>query len=102
VPAHETNEGEGDLAYLPAAFGGTVLAGHGFRTVLAAHAEVQEALGRPVLSLHLVDPRFYHLDVALAALDDANIPVAAVTTARPSLDDVYLHFTGREFARDDT
>ena len=73
VAAHETNEGEGDLAYLPDAFGGTVLAGYGFRTVLAAHAEVQEALGRPVLSLRLVDPRFYHLDVALAAVDDANI-----------------------------
>jgi ABC-2 type transport system ATP-binding protein len=37
----------------------------------------------------------------LGALDDANIPVAAVTTARPSLDDVYLHYTGREFAKDD-
>ena len=31
-----------------------------------AHAEAQEALGRPVISLRLVDPRFYHLDVALA------------------------------------
>ena len=30
-------------------------------------------LGRPVISLRLVDPRFYHLDTALAALDDANI-----------------------------
>ena len=28
-------------------------------------------LGRPVVSLRLVDPRFYHLDVALAAIDDA-------------------------------
>ena len=28
-------------------------------------------------------------------------PVAAVTTARPSLDDVYLHYTGREFAAED-
>ena len=31
-----------------------------------AHAEAQEALGRPVISLRLVDPRFYHLDMALA------------------------------------
>jgi ABC-2 type transport system ATP-binding protein len=37
----------------------------------------------------------------LGALDGAKIPVAAVTTARPSLDDVYLHYTGREFAKDD-
>ena len=37
----------------------------------------------------------------LGALDDAGIPVAAVTTARPSLDDVYLHYTGRDFAVED-
>src|SRR5262249_45794133 len=30
-------------------------------------------LGRPVVSLRLVDPRFYHLDVALAPVDDANV-----------------------------
>ena len=27
-------------------------------------------LGRPVVPLELVDPRFYHLDTALAVLDD--------------------------------
>jgi arginine dihydrolase len=67
------NEGEGDFAYLPDAHGGLVLAGHGFRTELAAHAEAQEVLGRPVVSLRLVDDRFYHLDVALAALDDERV-----------------------------
>jgi arginine dihydrolase len=73
VVPRETNEGEGDFAYLPAARGGLVLAGYGFRTEPAAHAEAQEALGRPVVSLRLVDARFYHLDVALAAIDDKNI-----------------------------
>ena len=73
VAPRQTNEGEGDFAYLPGAYGGLVLAGHGFRTETAAHAEAQEVLGRPVVSLRLVDPRFYHLDVALAALDDHNI-----------------------------
>jgi ABC-2 type transport system ATP-binding protein len=34
----------------------------------------------------------------LAALDAAAIPVASVTVARPSLDDVYLRFAGRSFA----
>jgi len=67
------NEGEGDFAYLPDAYGGLILAGHGFRTEPAAHSEAQKALGRPAVSLHLVDPRFYHLDVALAALDDENV-----------------------------
>jgi ABC-2 type transport system ATP-binding protein len=37
----------------------------------------------------------------LSALDERGFPVAAVTTARPSLDDVYLHYTGRGFAAED-
>ena len=41
------------------------------------------------------------IPVILGALDDAGIAVASVTTARPSLDDVYLHYTGRDFARED-
>jgi N-dimethylarginine dimethylaminohydrolase len=73
VAPSETNEGEGDFAYLPAAFGGLILAGYGYRTEAPAHAEAQEALGRPVVSLRLMDPRFYHLDLALAAIDDANV-----------------------------
>jgi N-dimethylarginine dimethylaminohydrolase len=73
VAPTETNEGEGDFAYLPDAYGGLILAGYGFRTEPAAHAEAQEVLGRPAVSLRLVDPRFYHLDTALAALDDRTI-----------------------------
>ncbi|MBF9128119.1 amidinotransferase [Plantactinospora sp. S1510] len=73
VAPAETNEGEGDFAYLPDAYGGLILAGYGFRTSSTAHAEAQEVLGRPVVSLRLVDPRFYHLDTALAPLDDQNI-----------------------------
>ncbi len=69
VEPTEINEGEGDFAYA----GGVILGGHGFRTAPAAHAEAQEALARPVISLHLVDPRFYHLDTALAALGEDNI-----------------------------
>jgi ABC-2 type transport system ATP-binding protein len=39
--------------------------------------------------------------VALAALDQAGLPVATVTVARPSLDDVYLRHAGRRFAQSD-
>ncbi|MEV0274496.1 ATP-binding cassette domain-containing protein [Hamadaea sp. NPDC050747] len=38
----------------------------------------------------------------LAALDRAGVPVAAVTVARPSLDDVYLRYTGRRFDAEKT
>ncbi|WP_327086372.1 amidinotransferase [Nonomuraea sp. NBC_01738] len=63
------NEGEGDFLTLD----DYVLAGTGFRTDLAAHHEAQEYLGRPVISLSLVDPRFYHLDTALFSLDGRNV-----------------------------
>jgi ABC-2 type transport system ATP-binding protein len=37
----------------------------------------------------------------LSALDAAGIAVASVSVSRPSLDDVYLHFTGRDFESED-
>jgi ABC-2 type transport system ATP-binding protein len=37
----------------------------------------------------------------LSALEQAGIAVASVSVSRPSLDDVYLHYTGREFAAED-
>jgi N-dimethylarginine dimethylaminohydrolase len=47
-----------------------ILAGSGFRTEPAAHAEAAQLFRRPVIGLELVDPRFYHLDTALFVLDD--------------------------------
>jgi len=60
------NEGQGDYLY----DGRRLLAGTGFRTERLSHGEAQELFGCPVIGLHLVDPRFYHLDTALAVLDD--------------------------------
>ena len=65
----EVNEGEGDFAVV----GGAVLAGYGFRTDLSAHDELRARLRVPVISLRLVDPRFYHLDTALSVLRDDNV-----------------------------
>lgn len=73
VEPTQTNEGEGDFL----ALGSMILAGTGFRTSLAAHIEAADAVDRPVVSLELIDPRFYHLDVALAVLDDGNGPAPA-------------------------
>ncbi|WIM87534.1 arginine deiminase-related protein [Candidatus Mycobacterium wuenschmannii] len=69
VYAQHVNEGQGDL--LPV--GDIILAGHGFRTSLRAHSEVAGIFDRRVVSLELVDPRFYHLDTALTVLDDTTI-----------------------------
>ena len=38
----------------------------------------------------------------LSALESAGISVAAASLSRPTLDDVYLHYTGREFGMEDT
>jgi N-dimethylarginine dimethylaminohydrolase len=67
-PEH-VNEGEGDLLLV----GDRILAGQGFRTDPAAHAEVARVFGREVVSLNLINPSFYHLDTAVAVLDDTNI-----------------------------
>jgi N-dimethylarginine dimethylaminohydrolase len=62
--AKSVNEGEGDLLLTDR----YLLAGTGFRTDLPAHAQAQELFGRPVITLQLVDPRYYHLDTALTVL----------------------------------
>jgi len=67
-PKH-VNEGEGDILLA----GDLLLAGTGFRTAHAAHAQVQEVFGHPVVTLQLVDPRFYHLDTALCVLDNRTV-----------------------------
>ncbi|WP_327674046.1 dimethylargininase [Kitasatospora sp. NBC_00458] len=67
-PEH-INEGEGDYLVV----GRTILAGTGFRTDPRSHAEAQEFFGLPVIGLTLVDPRFYHLDTALAVLSDDEV-----------------------------
>ncbi len=84
VSTRHVNEGQGDLLLV----GDTVLAGYGFRTDRRAHPEISAVLSMPVVSLELVDPRFYHLDTALAVLDDHTIafyPPAFSASARDLL-----------------
>lgn len=69
VQAQEQNEGEGDVLRIGEIF----LAGTGFRTSIAAHREIEDFFGRQVVSLRLIDPRFYHLDTALTILDDTTV-----------------------------
>jgi ABC-2 type transport system ATP-binding protein len=73
-----------------------------------ANGNVHSALERvPGLRDVLVEGRSLHARVddgaravpaVLAALDAHSVPVATVTVARPSLDDVYLRYAGRSFA----
>ena len=59
------NEGEGDIVFA----GRAILAGYGFRSDEAVRDELTALFGLPVISLRLVDPRFYHLDTAIVVLD---------------------------------
>ena len=82
-PKH-TNEGEGDILLA----GDLLLAGTGFRTAHSEHAHLQEVFGRPVITLQLVDPHYYHLDTALCVLDErtvAYLPAAFSPGSRATL-----------------
>ena len=69
VEPTRTVEGEGDLL----AVGERILAGHGFRSDPSVHDEVARVFGREVVGLELVDPSYYHLDTAMAVLDDRTV-----------------------------
>lgn len=48
-------------------------AGYGYRTSLEAHRVAAEALDYEIVTLRLVNPRFYHLDVCLAPLSFGHV-----------------------------
>jgi len=63
------NEGEGDFLLV----GSRIIAGTGFRSASNSHEEIAGIFDREVVTLTLVNPSFYHLDTAIAVLDDTNI-----------------------------
>ncbi|GAB3610201.1 arginine deiminase-related protein [Humibacter ginsengiterrae] len=81
VEPKQVNEGEGDILLV----GTRILAGTGFRSSVESHRELHEVFGREVVTLNLVDPRFYHLDTAISVLDplkdDENANIAYVPAA---------------------
>jgi N-dimethylarginine dimethylaminohydrolase len=77
----EINEGEGDFLLV----GDVILAGTGFRSASNSHEEVAGIYGRDVITLRLVNPNFYHLDTAIAVLDDTNIAYLPSAFDEPSL-----------------
>jgi N-dimethylarginine dimethylaminohydrolase len=60
------NEGEGDIVFA----GRAIIFGYGFRTEPETQKEIEAVFGLPVISVRLVDPKFYHLDTALVVLDE--------------------------------
>ncbi len=65
LPPHVAQEGAGEaLVYHPPQGPALLLAAHGLRSDWESHRLIGDFMGLPVVSLALVDERFYHLDVA--------------------------------------
>ena len=71
TPRETAFEGEGDALFN--ATGDHLWAAHGVRTCRQSHRHVADAWHTPVTSLHLVDPRFYHLDTCFAPLSNGHL-----------------------------
>jgi len=72
LPRSLSFEGAGDALFL----GDRLFCGYGFRTDRASHHPVARILEVEVVSLELVDPRFYHLDTCFCPLDGTNVLAA--------------------------
>jgi N-dimethylarginine dimethylaminohydrolase len=59
-------EGEGDITFNDT--GTHLWAAHGVRTCRSSHHHIADAWHLKATSLHLIDPRFYHLDTCFAPL----------------------------------
>jgi N-dimethylarginine dimethylaminohydrolase len=71
LPGDDPFEGEGDALFQP---GEALLwAGYGVRSALETHRVLGQTFGVDVVSLRLVDPRFYHLDTCFAPLPGGRV-----------------------------
>ncbi len=71
IPRATPFEGEGDALF--STDGRCLWAGYGPRTASSSHRALRDTFGIPVVPLHLIDPRFYHLDTCFAPLDGGYI-----------------------------
>ena len=67
VPRVTPFEGEGDALF--STDGRCLWVGVGPRTAASSHRVLRETWDVPVVPLHLIDPRFYHLDTCFAPLE---------------------------------
>jgi ornithine--oxo-acid transaminase len=83
-------EGEGDALF--SVDGSRLWVGYGTRTLEASHAALRELWDVEVVGLHLVDPRFYHLDTCFAPLEDGSVmyfPAAFEAASREKIEAFY-------------
>jgi ornithine--oxo-acid transaminase len=90
TPRQTAFEGEGDAAF--SATGDHLFAAHGSRTCRQSHRHVADAWHTPLTSLHLVDPRFYHLDTCFAPLSGGHLMYFPEAFDAPSLAKIHSVF----------
>jgi lysine-ketoglutarate reductase/saccharopine dehydrogenase-like protein (TIGR00300 family) len=74
LPTDSSFEGEGDALLQRGCPDREILwAAYGVRSGLESHRSISEALGIDVVSLRLVDQRFYHLDTCFVPLSDGRV-----------------------------
>ena len=66
LPPEHFFEGEGDALFA----GDALFCGYKFRSDINSHRVIADILGCLVISVELVDPRFYHLDTCFCPLPD--------------------------------
>ena len=71
TPRETPFEGEGDALFSPS--GDRLWFAHGARTCRYSHRHVSDAWHANLTTLHLVDPRFYHLDTCFAPLSGGDL-----------------------------
>ncbi|OGI00538.1 MAG: amidinotransferase [Candidatus Melainabacteria bacterium GWF2_37_15] len=69
LPENVNFEGAGDALFS----GETLYSGYIPRSDISSHAYISEALGIRIISLELVNPRFYHLDTCFCPLTDGYV-----------------------------
>jgi arginine dihydrolase len=65
-------------------FGDIFFAGYGFRTTKSAHRAIARLLQNKIISIELIDSRFYHLDTSFCSLDDHRAMITPAALSRRS------------------
>jgi N-dimethylarginine dimethylaminohydrolase len=90
LPRETPFEGEGDALFTTDS--GRLWAAYGQRSAIESHRILQRSFKIEAVSLHLVDPRFYHLDTCFAPLEDGFVmyyPQAFDAASRAKIEAYY-------------
>ncbi len=90
IPRGTPFEGEGDALFDSG--GSRLWAGHGLRTRAASHRYLTETWEVEVLSLGLIDPRFYHLDTCFCPLSNGDVMYYPPAFDHPSRARIEAHY----------